>query len=371
MAIQEATPIVLSADERAALEAWARAPTTEQRLVERAKIVLAAAAGMASRAIAREVGCARGVVSKWRVRFASDRVAGLGDAPRSGKPRTYREDTDRRILAVLDRPPPVGFARWTAPLIAHDLGDVSDQYVWRFLRAQRIDLAGRKSWCLSTDPEFAAKAADIIGLYLAPPEHAIVLAVDACPVRAGLGPRSPTRPGKPAIQALERAQGYLKLPNGRALTGFAHEYKRRGTTTLFTALEVATGQIKAKHTKRRRRVEFLDFMNDVITDYPDREIHVVLDNLKTHKPKRDRWLTRHKNVRFHFTPTHASWLNQVEIWFSILARSTLKGASFTSVRQLRQAIDAFIEAYNPTAIPFQWRKTTIRPKPLAPWILKL
>ena len=355
MAIQEATPIVLSADERAALEAWARAPTTEQRLVERAKIVLAAAAGMASRVIAREVGCARGVVSKWRVRFASDRLAGLGDAPRSGKPRTYREDTDQRILAVLDRPPPVGFARWTAPLIAHDLGDVSDQYVWRFLRVQRIDLAGRKSWCLSTDPEFAVKAADIIGLYLAPPEHAIVLAVDE----------------KPAIQALERAQGYLKLPNGRALTGFAHDYKRRGTTTLFTALEVATGQIKAKHTKRRRRAEFLDFMNDVIADYPDRQIHVVLDNLKTHKPKRDRWLTRHKHVHFHFTPTHASWLNQVEIWCSILARSTLDGASFTSVRQLRAAIDAFITAYNATAIPFQWHKAKVHPKSFTPRITDL
>ena len=251
--------------------------------------------------------------------FCQRPLGRVGDAPRSGKPRTYREDTDQRILAVLDRPPPVGFARWTAPLVAHDLGDVSDQYVWRFLRVQRIDLAGRKSWCLSTDPEFAVKAADIIGLYLAPPEHAIVLAVDE----------------KPALQALERAQGYLKLPNGRALTGFAHDYKRRGTTTLFTALEVATGQIKAKHTKRRRRAEFLDFMNDVIADYPDRQIHVVLDNLKTHKPKRARWLTRHKHVHFHFTPTHASWLNQVEIWCSILARSTLDGASFTSVRQLR------------------------------------
>ena len=136
---------------------------------------------------------------------------------------------------------------------------------------------------------------------------------------------------KPAIQALERAQGYLKLPNGRSLHGQAHEYQRRGTTTLFAALEVATGQIKAKHTKRRRRAEFLDFMNEVVADYPDQEIHVVLDNLRTHKPKRDRWLARHKNVHFHFTPTHASWLNQVEIWFSILARSTLEGASFTSV----------------------------------------
>jgi len=349
MAIRDATPIVLTADERTTLEGWVRSSKTEQRWVERARVVLLAAAGMGSRAIGRELGCARGVVSKWRVRFAQDRVAGLADEPRSGKPRTYGEATDRRILALLDRPPPEGFARWTAPLLAKDLGDVSDQYVWRFLRAQRIDLAGRKSWCLSTDPEFVVKAADIIGLYLAPPDNAVVLAVDE----------------KPAIQALERAQGYLKLPNGRSLHGQAHEYKRCGNSTLFTALEVATGQIKTKHTKRRRRVEFLDFMNQVVADYPDQAIHVVLDNLSTHKPKRDQWLARHKNVHFHFTPTHASWLNQVEIWFSILARSTLKGASFSSVAQLRAAIDAFIEAYNATATPFQWRRATVHPKNLA------
>jgi transposase len=355
MVIQEATAIVLSAEERAALEAWARAPSREQRLVARARIVLAAAAGMASRVIARELGCARGVVSKWRVRFARDRLGGLADAPRSGKPRSYDADADHRILALLDRPPPQGRARWTAPLIARTLGDVSEHHVWRFLRAQGIDLAGRRSWCLSTDPEFAAKAADIVGLYLNPPENAVVLAVDE----------------KPAIQALERAQGYLKFPNGRALTGFAHEYKRRGTTTLFAALEVATGQIKAKHSKRRRRPDFLDFMNRVVADYPAQEIHVVLDNLRTHKPKRDRWSARHKNVHFHFTPTHASWLNQVEIWFSILSRGALKGASFTSVRQLREAIDAFIAAYNPTATPFHWRKAKVRPKALAQRITDL
>jgi transposase len=217
MAIQDATPIVLTAEERTTLEGWVRSGTTEQRLVTRARIVLLAADGGASREIARAVGCARGVVSKWRMRFARDRLAGLADAPRSGKPRTYDADADRRILALLDRPPPAGFVRWTAPLLAAALGDVSDQYVWRFLRAQRIDLAGRKSWCLSTDPEFAAKAADIVGLYLAPPDNAIVLAVDE----------------KPAIQALERAQGYLKLPNGRSLHGQAHEYKRHGNSTLF------------------------------------------------------------------------------------------------------------------------------------------
>ena len=355
MAIRDATPIALTANERCTLERWVRSGTMEQRLVERARVVLLAATGAGSRAIARELGCARGVVSKWRLRFARDRLAGLADAPRSGKPKIYDEATDRCILALLDRPPPAGFARWSAPLLATHLGDVSDQYIWRFLRAQRIDLAGRKSWCLSDDPEFVAKAAEIVGLYLAPPDHAIVLAVDE----------------KPAIQALERAQGYLKLPNGRSLHGQAHEYKRCGNSTLFTALEVATGQIKAKHTKRRRRVEFLAFMNEIVADYPDHEIHVVLDNLKTHRPKRDRWLARHKNVHFHFTPTHASWLNQVEIWFSILARTTLEGASFTSVTQLRAAIDAFIQTYNATATPFQWRRATVRPKSLTPRITDL
>jgi transposase len=355
MARWQATPIVLSAAERGTLAAWARATSIERRLAERARIVLLAAEGLASRAIGRELDCRHHTVSKWRVRFAKARLAGLADAPRSGKPKTYDGAADRRILALLDRPPPAGFARWTAPLIARELGDVSEHHVWRFLRAQRIDLAGRKAWCLSTDPEFAVKAADIVGLYLAPPDNALVLAVDE----------------KPAIQALERAQGYLKLPNGRALTGFAHAYGRRGTTTLFAALDVATGQIKAKHTKRRRRAEFLDFMNDVVADEADREVHVILDNLSTHKPKRDAWLARHKNVRFHFTPTHASWLNQVEIWFSILARSTLNGASFTSVTQLRQAIDAFIESYNQHAVPFQWRKAKVHPKGLAPRITDL
>ena len=355
MARWEATPIVLSAEERGRLEAWARATSIERRRVERARIVLLAAEGLASRAIARELGCRHHTVSKWRVRFARERLAGLADAPRSGKPKTYDAASDRRILTLLDRSPPAGFARWSAPLLASELGDVSEHHIWRFLRAQRIDLAGRRSWCLSTDPEFVAKAADIVGLYLDPPDNALVLAVDE----------------KPAIQALERAQGYLKLPNGRALTGFAHEYKRRGTTTLFAALEVATGQIKAKHTKRRRRAEFLAFMNEVVADARDREIHVILDNLKTHKPKRDAWLARHKNVRFHFTPTHASWLNQVEIWFSILARSTLAGASFTSVAQLRSAIDAFIDSYNRHAVPFLWRKAHVHPKGLAPRITNL
>jgi transposase len=249
-------------------------------------------------------------------------------------------------LALLDDPPPDGYARWSAPLLSEVLGDVSDQYIWRFLRRSKIDLAGRKSWCESKDPDFAAKAADIVGLYISPPENALVLSVDE----------------KPSIQALERAQGYLKLPNGRTLTGHSHNYRRHGTTTLFAALNVGTGEVKGKHYKRRRRREFLDFMNGIVAENEGREIHVILDNLNTHKPKNGRWLARHKNVHFHYTPTSASWLNQVEIWFSILAGQALKGASFTSVPQLREHIAAFIESYNDSAKPFCWTKTSVSQK---------
>ena len=170
---------------------------------------------------------------------------------------------------------------------------------------------------------------------------------------------------KPHIQALERAQGWLKLPNGKAVTGFSHAYKRHGTTTLFAALDVSTGLVKTGHYQRRRRIEFLDFMNRLVADHAGREIHVILDNLNTHKPKHDRWLARHKNVHFHFTPTHASWLNQAEVWFSILSAKALTGASCTSPRQVRDQIDAFIQAYNQTAHPFEWTKQVVAIMPAA------
>jgi transposase len=284
-------------------------------------------------------------VSKWRKRFAEQGLAGLQDAPRPGAARSYDETTDRRILAMMDKKPPSGNATWTGKLLAKALGDVSSHQVWRVLRRHGIHLQRRRSWCISTDPEFAPKAADIVGLYLEPPDNAVVLCVDE----------------KPAIQALERAQGYLRLPNGHALMGFGHEYKRHGTTTLFAALEVTTGQISAGHYKRRRWREFLDFMNGIVVDYSDQEIHVILDNLNTHKPKRDRWLARHKNVHLHYTPTHASWLNQIECWFSILSRRALKGANFISPQEVRNAIDRFIAAYNQEAAPFEWKKTKVHP----------
>jgi len=346
---RQPTPINLTDDDRATLEAWLRAGSTEQRFVLRARIILAAAEGQPTQEIAAELGVRRATVSKWRTSFARRGLPGLQDAPRSGRPPKYTKETELRVLQTLDEPPPPGQAGWNGRLVARHLRDVSHDQVWAVLRNYGIHLQRSHSWCISIDPEFVPKAADIVGLYLAPPENAVVLCVDE----------------KPHIQALERAQGYLKLPNGRALTGFSHEYKRHGTTTLFTALEVSTGLVKAGHYHRRRRREFLDFMNDLIRDYPaDTEIHVVLDNLNTHKPKHDRWLQRHRNVHFHYTPTHASWLNQVEIWFSILSRQALRRRSFTSARNLRRAMDEFIAAYNEQAAPFEWKKAVVHPKGL-------
>src|SRR3979490_2022936 len=212
--IPKAREVRLRPKVRKVLEARCRAPSTPQSDAKRARIVLLAAEGRSTRSIAQEVGVQPRIVSNWRRRFADHGLAGLQERPRSGKKPIYGKATNKRILALLDKPPPKGDARWTGPLLAAALGDVGVQYVWRFLRAHKIDLAARKSWCESNDPAFAAKAAAVVGLYMKPPENALVLAVDE----------------KPSIQALERSQGYLKMPNGRALTGQSHDYIPHGVT---------------------------------------------------------------------------------------------------------------------------------------------
>src|SRR3984893_15574220 len=243
--IPEATAITLTADERARLEGLSRSTKTEHRLRQRPRIVLQAANGMATAAIGRMVGCTTGTASKWRVRYAAARFAGLSETGNRGAAPKYTATTGKRILAVLDTPVPAGHARWSGALIAARLGDVDVQHVWRFLREQKIDLAARKSWCESNDPAFAAKAAEIVGLYLDPPSNALVLAVDE----------------KPSIQALERKQGYLKLANGRALTAQRPDNKRQAPTPLSPPWNFAPGKVRGRHYSRRRRVEFLDFMN--------------------------------------------------------------------------------------------------------------
>ena len=342
------TPITLSRAEEAELNKLIRAPRTQRRHADRARIVLEAFHGKSNIEIAALMRTRPATISKWRIRFEQEGLMGLRDDFRPGRPRVQEdsENLRRRILERLDAPPPAGYAKWNGRTLGEAL-EISPNMVWRELRALGISLQRRRSWCISTDPEFDAKSADIIGLYLGVPANAVVLSVDE----------------KPCVQALEREQGWLKMPDGRSMTGFAHEYKRHGTTNLFAALNVATGQVNAKCFPRKRREEFLHFLDSVTACHAGKEIHVILDNLSVHKLKPDHpWIKRHPHIHFHFTPTHASWLNQIEVWFSILSRAALKSASFRSVKDLVQAIESFLKAYNETAAPFEWTKIRVSKK---------
>jgi len=317
----------------------------EARLVERARMISKLLDGESVTKVAADLKVRPNTIIDWRKRFAAKGVAGLYDRPRSGKPPKYDKEFCARVLQTLEQPPPHGQSCWDGPAVAKHLG-ASDDAVWRVLRKQNICLARQRSWCVSTDPEFAPKAADIVGLYLAPPEKALVISVDE----------------KPSIQALERATGYVCTSNRKIVHGLKSTYKRHGTLNLFAALNVATGAIHTQTTELKRRVEFLAFMDQVLLELPDsneKEIHVILDNYCIHK-RNDEWLTRHPNVKFHFTPTSASWLNQVEIWFGILSRKALKNASFQSVDELCAAINAFVEVYQQSAKPFVWRKREVK-----------
>lgn len=349
-----ASPITCSEEDKQTLERLAVSRTEPKQAVERARIILGCVAGQRVKEIARRCHTRPNTVIKWRVRFSQHGLKGLVDAPRPGAKRIYDEDFRNRVLAMLEKPPPPGQASWDGPAMAAAVKGSPDA-VWRVLRKEGICLQRQRSWCVSTDKQFAAKAADIIALYLNPPEKALVISVDE----------------KPSIQALERATGYVETDNGKIVRGFKSTYKRHGTLNLFAALQVATGEIKTSKTTLKRREEFLQFMDQIVADAPpDRELHVILDNYCTHK-KCDAWLAQHPNVHFHFTPTSASWLNQVEIWFGIMSRKALRGASFKNVTELGQAIDAFIAAYNPTAKPFKWRKREVKGAQLKNTIVNL
>lgn len=340
---KRASILACSDEQRKAIEALSSSRTEEARIVERAKMVLGCIEGKAIVEVAREVGVRPNTVIQWRERFSRDGVVGLKDRPRSGKPVSYGAEFRKQVLELLETPPPKGQSCWDGPSVAKRL-KVSDDAVWRLLRKEGICLSRQRSWCVSTDPEFVAKAADIVGLYLNPPENALVICIDE----------------KPSIQALERATGYVQTTNGKIVRGFKSTYKRHGTLNLFAALNVAAGSVRGKITEQKRRVEFLAFMDELIVDYaPDKELHVILDNYCIHKRNQE-WLAKHPNVFFHFTPTSASWLNMVEIWFGIFSRKALRGASFKSIEELRQAIEDYLEAYKETAKPFVWRKREVK-----------
>jgi len=328
--------------------------TESKQMVERARMIIGCLAGRRVSEVARQCHTRPNTVIKWRQRFVGQGLKGLRDAMRPGARRRYDEAFRKRILAVLEEPPPVGQATWDGPAVARAVGG-SVHAVWRVLRREGICLQRQRSWCVSTDPEFVAKAADIVGLYLNPPEKALVVCVDE----------------KPSIQALERKTGYVETAQGKIVRAYRSTYKRHGTLNLFAALKVATGQVNTAFTQLKRREEFLQFMDQVVAETtPDLELHVILDNYGTHK-KCDVWLAAHANVHFHFTPTSASWLNQVEIWFGILSRKALRGLSSKSTVELRQAIEAFIAAYAQNAKPFKWRKREVKGSQLRNTIVNL
>ena len=351
---RNAPAIACGPEDRQELERLAGSRTEAKQMIERAQMILGCLAGHRVNEVARTCQTRPNTVIKWRRRFAEQGLAGLRDAPRPGAKPIYGADFRNRVLALLEKPPPPGQACWDGPAVAAVLQG-SVHAVWRVLRQEGICLQRQRSWCVSTDKEFAAKAADVVGLYLNPPEKALVISVDE----------------KPSIQALERKTGYVETDNGKIVRGLKSTYKRHGTLNLFAALEVATGQVTTAITQLKRREEFLQFMDQVVAETPaEQELHVILDNYCTHK-KCDAWLARHPNVHFHFTPTSASWLNQVEIWFGILSRKALRGLSAKSTAELRQAIEAFIKAYTEHAKPFKWRKREVKGSQLRNTIVNL
>lgn len=347
-----ATIIKLSAQERRELESRVRARTTEQRIVERARIVLMAADGLSGREIAERLEIHEDTVSKWRVRFSKDRLAGLDDRPRSGRPLVYGHDDRLKILKTVTETPPHPESQWSGRLIAERLAKevgISLSQVNRIL--QDLDLKPHKFafWLTSKDPEFWDKAADVCGLYLNPPQNALVLSVDE---KSQMQALSRTNPTKPIRQGTPERKEF--------------EYRRNGTACLFAALDVHSGKVIHKTKKRNRSKEFIEFLKHLDKVTPkDLVLHLVLDNGSSHiSGETKEWLEEEERVgRFeiHHTPTHASWLNQVELFFSILGRRLLRRGDFESVPDLVKKIRAFITDYNRKAKPFKW---TYEGKPL-------
>jgi len=315
-----------------------RSPSTPQALALRCRIVLAAAAGQSNQTIAADLSIPEVTAGKWRRAFANAGLDGLRDAPRPGRPPKHGPDVWQRIQTRACQQPE-SYSRWTVRTLARDLAlpaaTVHEVLVESGLQPHRL-----RTFTFSPDPEFEAKLLDIVGLYLNPPDHALVLCVDE----------------KTGIQALDRTQPGLPLRAKRPRT-WTNEYVRHGTQSLLAALEVATGRVIGHVKDRRTSVNFLRFMNDVVAAFPHRDLHVVLDNLNIHKnAAAQRWLARHPTVHFHHTPTHASWVNLIECFFSILGKQGLAHRVDRSKRSLRIFLHQYLDTYNETSVPFMWTK---------------
>jgi transposase len=332
--------------DRRVLQRRVRDKGAPAREVERARIVLLAADGVPGKQIAAMVGCAEPTVMTWRGRYAERGLPGLEDLPRPGKPPQLPEGLRDRVLelTLIEPPTRFGATHWSSRLLAAALAGegtpISHATVARIWHRFGVQPWRAQTFKFSTDPALEAKVRDVVGLYLHPPEQAVVLCVDE----------------KPQIQALERTAPTLPVRPGHAEAA-SFDYVRHGTTTLFAALEVATGKVTETCTDRHRHQEFLAFLRQVAAAYPRRQLHVVVDNLSTHThPAVRAWLARHPRVQLHFTPTSGSWLNLVEAFFSIITRQVLRRGNFPTVADLIAAIERFIAAWNDRCRPFTWTK---------------
>jgi len=334
-----ARKIEISNEDREILLKWKRSPTTPQKLVRRAEIILAAAEGLNNKTVSeRGLGSVQ-TVCLWRKRYAEYGIAGLEDQPKSGRPRTIGRDKIAEIVATT-LTPPQSVTHWSARRLAKQVG-VGHSTVHRIWQAYDLKPHRVQTFKFSRDPQLKEKVVDIVGLYLNPPDEALVLGVDE----------------KSQIQALSRTQPLLQLRPGQ-VERHTHDYKRNGTTTLFAALNIATGGVIGECHHRHRHQEFLRFLKQLDKEVPDKELHLILDNYGTHKHEKvQSWLRRHRRFHLHFTPTGASWMNMVEIWFGILTNQAIRRGSFDSVARLVGAIKAFLSQWNEGAKPFVWTKT--------------
>ena len=335
-------PIVLSPQVREELMSLSRSRSLSHGLVRRANIILMSADGLSNRAIAKKVGLSAQSVATWRNRFLRQGLMGLYDERRSGRPRSVvAEDITALIRKTLTTKPTDGSTHWTCRSIAAET-KISKSEVQRIWSTLGIAPHRQKHFKLSNDPFFTEKVCDIVGLYLDPPDAAMVLCVDE----------------KSQTQALERTQPLLPMGLGY-VEGVTHDYVRHGTTTLFAALDIASGEILAQCKKRHRHQEFLQFLNHIDENVPEElDVHLIIDNYCTHKHKRvKRWLSQRPRYHVHFTPTYSSWLNQVEIWFNIITQKAIRRGSFRSVKELTESIQTFTDNYNQTSKPFVWTAT--------------
>jgi transposase len=342
MASPKLAPLVLSAEERQVLEGWARRRKTAQALALRSRIVLASADGTSVTAVAAELGISRTTAAKWRSRFLEDRLEGLTDEPRPGRPRTVTDEHVERVIAkTLEERGPGEDTHWSTRSMARETG-MSQTAVSRIWRAFGLKPHLTQTWKLSSDPQFIDKVRDVVGLYLDPPDKALVLCVDE----------------KSQIQALDRTAPILPvLPTTPAR--MTHDYVRHGTTSLFAALDLASGSVIAQHYRRHRHQEFLRFLKLIDDAVPDGlDLHLVCDNYGTHKtPAVKKWLLRHPRFHLHFTPTSSSWINLVERWFAELTNRKLRRSAHRSVTELEADIRKWINEWNANPRPFAWTKT--------------